>query len=294
MRILHFTDVHVPTPFRLIPWQEMLNKRLLGALNTRLRRLHKFADAREKLLKLATFCDQQEVDLVLCTGDYTVLGSDAEYAVAKAAVTPLMSAALGYLHVPGNHDLYLPDSVEQRRFERAFPDSLRTDLPEYCTDGPWPFVRLIGDSVAVVGVNSARPNPQVWRSSGRVPEPQVAVLPRIFSDDRLANRFVFVLTHYAVRRPDGTPDRAHHGLENADALLLACSVLRRGALLHGHIHHCFHLEVEGVHVFNAGSTTYAGREGIWLFDVNGPEVVARRGRYAEEAYTLDPDEEYRL
>jgi predicted MPP superfamily phosphohydrolase len=294
MRVLHFTDVHVPTPFGLIPLRELLNKRLLGAANTRLRRLHKFADAAEKLRQLDVFRRQLAVDLVLCTGDYTVLGSDAEYAVAKAAVAPLMEAPLGYVHVPGNHDLYLPDTVEQERFERTFPGSLETDLPEFCTDGPWPIVRLFGDEVAVVAVNSARPNPQVWRSSGRVPAEQVAILPSILSDVRIAHRFVFVITHYGVRRQNGTPDGALHGMENADELLLACSVLRRGALLHGHIHHCFHLEVQGLHVFNAGSTTYQGREGLWVFDLVGETVMATRGRYGNGGYLLDPTETYQL
>jgi len=294
MRILHFTDVHVPAPFRLIPLGELLNKRLLGALNTRLRRLHKFALALEKLQHLDAFRRDHEVDLVLCTGDYTVLGTEAEYRIAKAAVAPLMEAPLGYVHVPGNHDLYLPDTVQQQRFERAFPDSLRTDLPEFLADGPWPFVRLVGDEAAIVGVNSARPNPQIWRSSGRVPQPQVAMLPRILSDERVAGRFVFILTHYGVRRENGQPDSTLHGMENSDELLLACSVLRRGALLHGHIHRCFHLEVDGIHVFNAGSTTYAGREGFWLFDVNGRDVTATRGRYVDGRYVLDPRESHDL
>ena len=294
MRVLHFTDVHVPTPFNLIPWRELLNKRMLGALNTRLRRLHKFAGASEKLHQLADFRREQGADLVLCTGDYTVLGSEAEYAVAKAAVAPLMQAPLGYVHVPGNHDLYLPDTVEQRRFERTFPESFVSDLPEFCADGPWPFVRLFGDSVAVVGVNSARPNPQVWRSSGRVPSDQVAMLPRILSSEKVAKRFVFVITHYGVRRADGTRDSALHGMENADELLLACSVMRRGALLHGHIHHCYHLEIDGLHVFNAGSSTYAGREGVWLFDVGGHGTTATRARFADGRYVLDPTETYEL
>jgi predicted phosphodiesterase len=287
MRVLHFTDVHVPAPFSLIPLRELLNKRLLGALNTRLRRLHKFARAREKLAQLDEFRREQRIDLVLCTGDYTVLGSDAEYAIAKAAVAPLMNAPLGYIHVPGNHDLYLPDTVEQERFERTFPNSLETDLPEFSSDGPWPLVRLVSDRIAVVAVNSARPNPQVWRSSGCIPAAQVAALPRILSDERIAHRFVFIITHYGVRRADGSPDSVLHGLDNADELLLACSVLRRGALLHGHIHHCFHLEVEGLHIFNGGSTTYAGHEGLWVFDVEGDHVTATRGRYAGNGYVLD-------
>ena len=52
-------------------------------------------------------------------------------------------------------------------------------------DGVWPLVRLIGDSVAVVCVNSARPNPQPWRSSGRIPDTQIKALRDVLRDPRL-------------------------------------------------------------------------------------------------------------
>jgi 3',5'-cyclic AMP phosphodiesterase CpdA len=289
MRILHLSDVHVTVPLSELPWGEMLNKRLLGAANLVLRRGHHFAEAREKLEALALLAAEQQVDLVICTGDYTALGTEPELAAARKAILPLTGRAYGYVTVPGNHDLYMPDTVRERRFERHFGDLLRSDLPEACVDGPWPLVRLVGEHVAVVAVNSARPNPQPWRSNGIIPERQLRALSELCGDARIADRFVFVITHYAPRRADGSHDKPAHGLINADAFLSACSSLRRGAILHGHIHGRFQLAVPelALRIFGAGSTTCAGREGLWLFDVNGDHASAQPGGWNGERYVVD-------
>jgi len=289
VRALHFTDVHVVAPYSGIPLRDWLGKRLLGGANALLRRNRRFADAVHKLGRLADFVREERVDLVLCTGDYTTLGTEAEYAVARAAVAPLLAAPLGYVHVPGNHDLYLGDTVRERRFERAFAGTLASDFPEHRVDGTWPIVRLVGDEVAVIAVSSARPNPQPWRSSGRVPDAELSALARVLRDPRLTGRFVFVLLHYAPRRPSGEPDRYLHGLENADELLTVCRSIERGAILHGHLHHCFELTLPGLtaRIFDAGSTTYAGREGLWVFDVERDGAEVTRGRWDGERYVLD-------
>jgi len=289
VRALHFTDVHVVAPYSGIPVRDWLGKRLLGGANAVLRRNRRFADAVHKLGRLADLVREEGIELVLCTGDYTTLGTEAEYAVARAAVAPLLAAPLGYVHVPGNHDLYVGDTVRERRFERAFAGTLATDLPEHRVDGTWPIVRLVGDDVAVIAVSSARPNPQPWRSSGRVPDAELAALARILRDARLAGRFVFVLLHYAPRRESGEPDRRLHGLENADELLTVCRQIERGAILHGHRHHCFELALPDLRarIFDAGSTTYAGREGLWAFDVEHDGARVTRGRWDGERYVLD-------
>jgi 3',5'-cyclic AMP phosphodiesterase CpdA len=287
-RVLHLSDVHVDLPLTQLPWREMINKRALGATNLVLHRHQRFAQAREKLASLATFAREQGVDAIVCTGDYTALGTEPEIIAARAAIDALTRAAAIYVTVPGNHDLYMPDTVADTRFERHFGDLLQSDWPQLCVDGAWPIVRLIGDDAAVIAVNSARPNPQPWRSSGRIPDAQIEALSRITGDARLADRFVFVATHYAPRREDGTPDRKSHGLENADALLRACAGIARGALLHGHIHWRFHLQVPemAARIFGSGSTTYAGREGFWLFDLQPGRVLATPGGWAGDRYVL--------
>lgn len=288
LRALHFSDVHVDCPPQGLPIGAMLNKRMVGAANLLLRRRKRFADSHAKLAQLATFAREQDVNALLCTGDYTVLGTHPEYRVAREALSDLLALGLPYATVPGNHDLYLHDTVADGRFEQFFGDLLPDDLPEYRTEEGWPRVRLLGEQAAAVCVNSARPNPQVWRSSGRVPESQLGALERLLKDPRLQGRFLFLLTHYAPRRADGSPDTKSHGLENADELLALC----RGhvqALLHGHIHHRFSLVADGVPIFGAGSATDRGREGLWLFEWDGQGGRAVPGRYTGEGYELEQD-----
>ena len=288
MRILHFSDVHLPLrPGDLGPggW---FGKRGLGALNYRLGRGRCFERAAEKLTALGTFARDQQVDLALNTGDSTGLGTLPELRRARAALAPFAELPLGLVTLPGNHDVYVPDSVAH--YETTFGDWIRTDRPDLAgPGGRWPFVRLFGDGLAVVGVDSARPNPQLWRSSGEIGAAQLAALRRILEDVRLTGRLILVMTHYAPRGADGRPDTRHHGLVDADAFLDACRGLTRGAILHGHIHQRYHVEPEGlgVTVYCAGSATKDGREGIWLFDLDGDELRARPGTWKDGAYELE-------
>lgn len=285
-RALHFSDVHVDVPTSVFPIAQMFNKRLVGAANLVLRRRSRFIESRRKLAALAEFAAMQRVDALLCTGDYTVLGTEPEYVAARQAIAGLLALDAAYVTVPGNHDVYMPDTIADGRFERHFGDLLENDMPELAGPAGWPRVRMLGDHAAAVCVNSARPNPQVWRSSGRVADGEIASLADVLGDPRLAGRFIFLLTHYAPRRPDGSADTPLHGLENADTLLATC----RGhvhALLHGHIHHRFSLNADGVWLFGAGSATDRGREGLWLFELDGTHARAIPGRWAGDRYELE-------
>jgi 3',5'-cyclic AMP phosphodiesterase CpdA len=291
IRVLHLSDVHVDVPVAQLPRRELLNKRLLGAANLVLRRGPHFAEARDKLATLARFAEREAVDLVVCTGDYTALGTAPELEAARAAIEPLTRRPRGFVTVPGNHDLYMPDTVADGRFYRFFGDLLGSDWPEYAVDGGFPAVRSYDAELAVVTVNSARPNPQPWRSSGRIPDAQLRALEAVLRDPRLAGRTVIVATHYAPRLRDGSRDRANHGLENADELLAICERFPRVALLHGHIHWRYHLHLRaGLHLFGAGSATHAGREGIWLLEVERDRVRAVPGSFAAGDYQLDARE----
>jgi 3',5'-cyclic AMP phosphodiesterase CpdA len=294
IRVLHFSDVHVDVPWHAMPLREFLGKRLVGGANLLLRRKRLFRDARAKLQALARFADEQSVDLAICTGDYTALGTGPELAAARSAIEPLTRRPRGFVTVPGNHDLYMPDTLRDRRFERCFGDLLSTDWPEYAVDGGWPAVRLYSAGLAVITLNSARPNPQILRSSGRIPHAQIAAFDRIVADPRLAGRTVLIGTHYAPRRPDGSPDSWSHGLENADELLGVAARLPRVAILHGHIHWRFHVQSAlGPHLFGAGSATHAGREGIWLYEIEHDRLRARPGGFRDGGYRLeDPGVEF--
>ncbi len=288
MRVLHFSDVHVQEAFGAMPVAELMGKRLLAAGNLLLTRGRLFQDVPMKLEALSRFARDERADLVICTGDYTALGSEAEYVAARKAMEPFLRAPLGFCTVPGNHDLYLADTLRDRRFERHFGALLTSDLPELAVDGAFPTVRLIGDRLAVIGLNSAKPNPNPFSSAGQIPEAQLAALEGALAHPALAGRWIFVITHYGILRPDGTPDSAHHGLANARELLRICT-RARVALLHGHIHHRFAHAPTDEHpwLFCAGSATHRGREGLWIYEFQGERARAIPGRWDRERYILE-------
>lgn len=268
MRVLHLSDIHVTVPLLRIPRTEWIGKRALAGANLVIRgRGRRFARAIEKLKRMVAFNEGRPADLVILSGDYTAMGTELEFLAARAAVEPLMGAPLGFVTLPGNHDLYVRSVVRAERFERIFRDVLATDLPEFAVDGPWPLVRLVDDDTAVVCVNSARPD-LLLRSAGRIPEIQLEALERLCRDERVRSRFVFLVTHYAVRLADGGYDTANHGLHNADEFLAAASRLERGVLLSGHVHQRFHLRIPDwpLDVFCAGSATIENREGFWIYE----------------------------
>lgn len=287
IRILHFSDVHVQESVLSVPPGEMIGKRALAVANLWLTRGRLFKDAVPKLEALSRFAQSERVDFAMCTGDYTAIGSEVEYRSARAAIEGLVKAPLGFCTVPGNHDLYLGDTLRDSRFERHFGDFTRTDWPEYAVDGPYPYVRELSEALLIVGVNSSKPNPNPFSSSGRIPHPQLVALSRLLDDPRAAEKRVIVMTHYGILRRDGKPDSEHHGLENAQELLQVCA--RPNVMLaHGHIHgrYC-HAPAQGrPWIFCAGSATQREREGIWVYELDGPRVFAIPGGYFGGEYVL--------
>jgi 3',5'-cyclic AMP phosphodiesterase CpdA len=272
-RILHFSDIHIDVPWTRLAAPNWHLKRWVGAANLMVRRARHFQSGRQRLSALNEWMRQHDVDAVLCSGDYTTLGTALEMQEAWSAVQPLTHSPLGYVTVPGNHDLYLHDSVEAKHFEHYFGPFLGSDLPEHQVDTHWPLVRWVGEHVVVIAVNSARPNPEPWRSSGRIPSEQLRALRQLLSLPSIQQRFVFVMTHYAPFRKDATPDTTLHGLENASEFLEVCRAIRAGAIVHGHIHWAYHVRPcdLSIPIFCAGSATHHGREACWVYDVNPRE-----------------------
>jgi 3',5'-cyclic AMP phosphodiesterase CpdA len=296
VRILHFSDIHIGCAWHAIPPTRWLGKRSVGALNLLAGRRRRFADSTTKLAGLTRLRDEQRIDLVLFTGDYTALGLEPEFAAARRAVNPLIDSSAGYVGIPGNHDIYSFDVVRERSFNRHFGETLRTDLPEFAVDNGWPLVRLLDERVAVVALDSARPNPQPWRSSGRLPHRQLDAFAQLLDEERIRDRFVFVLNHYPPRLADGSRDRPLHRLVNDNAFLGVCRKIRRGAILSGHVHHRYHLRMPetAAPLFCSGSATMAGREGLWIFEVESSAVRAIPGHWNGARYLLDPAESVTL
>lgn len=283
MKILHFSDIHVNIPLSEIPLRDWFGKRAVGGANHLLRRRKHFLEVPEKMRALQRFAQREQIDLALCSGDYTVIGTVPEFRLARTLVEPFAQCPQGFITIPGNHDIYTWDSIRERRFENVFGEFMQSDIN--CGD-PDLQVRLF-DHLAVVSVCSVRPNPPPWRSSGRVTASALEALTRVLALPELAGRFVLLMTHYAMCQYDGRPDSLLHRLENVDELLQVARTSPSLFLVHGHVHRRFSRVVDGVQVFGAGSTTQSHREGFWCFDVTEQRVLATPGRYAAGEYCAD-------
>ncbi|MFW2439684.1 MAG: metallophosphoesterase family protein, partial [Arenicellales bacterium] len=255
IKILHFSDIHLGLGVRHMGWKQWFSKRAIGAINLLRGRARYFDDAEEKLRAIIRFKEANNIDLVIHTGDYTALGLRQELLLAKTLLAPLMHPPQRYVTVPGNHDIYVHEVNSHYRFSQQFCSVLQNDLPEYCTGGHWPLIRLVGEDVAVIAVNSSRPNPWPWRSNGFIPQEQLDVLDEILLDDKVKDRFIFMITHYAPRLKNGENDTRLHGLINADEFLGKCQLIQSGAILCGHVHQTYRVSVEGINsdIYCAGS-----------------------------------------
>ena len=286
LKVLHFSDTHVGIQVRHMGWKKWFSKRAIGAINLVRGRAKYFDDAEVKLAALIKFKEANAIDLVIHTGDYTALGLESELKLARELLSPLMSPPQRYVTVPGNHDIYVHEGNSHYRFSEQFCSVLQNDLPEYCRGGQWPLVRLVGDDIAVVALNSSRPNPLPWISSGNIPQEQLDALEELLQDERVKERYIFVITHYAARLANAQPDTKSHGLINAEQFLQKCKDVKRGAILCGHVHKTYHVDLECLNcdLYCAGSATMEGHEGFWVYEVQGKELTAKPVYWNGEEY----------
>jgi 3',5'-cyclic AMP phosphodiesterase CpdA len=206
-------------------------------------------------------------DHVVLSGDVTALAVEEEFLCARAALEPIARPELLSV-IPGNHDRYTRHAMRERRFEQHFGGLLKSDLPQLSRADGYPMVRLVGENLAVIGLDSTRLAPMPGLSFGSVGREQLRALARIIEEPQVRDRCLCVLVHHAPLRESGRPDRVTHGLLDGATLLRMLSG-RRCTVHHGHVHRRYwhHATSERPHVFNAGSATEGGHEGYWVVEV---------------------------
>jgi 3',5'-cyclic AMP phosphodiesterase CpdA len=239
-----------------------------------MRREARYAQAEGTLRQLADEAVRHRADHVVLSGDLTAMALDEEFRRAKLALAPVTVPGR-FSVIPGNHDVYARDAWNEDRFGRHFGEFLQSELPEYRAEGAFPYVHLVGDEVAVVGLTSARVPLFPGAAVGWVGEKQRSALGDLLRDARLAGRFVFVAVHHAALGPKGRPDTPTHGLADG-AKLMKLLAGPRYALLFGHIHRRYTHKPTGSrpHLFGAGSSTSKGAEGYWLYEVDDGRLRA--------------------
>ncbi|MBB2155985.1 metallophosphoesterase [Gluconacetobacter diazotrophicus] len=217
--LAHLSDPHLAHDGLRLPVGALMNKRIMSQWSWRRRRRFLHVDA--ILERVAADVRDAAPDAVALTGDLTNLGLPVECRHAAAWLRKNMPEPT--FVVPGNHDMLVreswPDSVGQwAAWMAAAPDD-------------FPYVRHVG-SVALIGVNSARPMPW-FTAAGRIGAAQADRLADILHETGRAGAFRVVMIHHPP--VDGMVPRRKALLDSG---LFRSVIGRAGAemVLHGHAH----------------------------------------------------------
>ena len=273
-RLAHISDTHVLSPDG-VHWRELLlNKRITGWANTRLRRgrVH-----RRRYLE-AVLDAASSADHLVVTGDVTNLALDGEYREARRLLDRRAGPAEISV-VPGNHDLYLPSISREGRFERHFSPFVRSDLPGVgvrVAAGEYPFVRLRGPA-AIIGLSSAVPRPP-FIAAGYLGHAQLQALSAILDHPEVRGRVPVVLVHHPPVDSRSRLLRLRDGLADAAPLRRVLATLSRGLVLFGHLHVRVRCRFGALHVVCASGAALdhpddSIRAGYNLYEIDDGGIV---------------------
>ena len=291
MSDLHLLCLDGAVPFRLF------NKRMTGYMNLRLHRqsVHRPFAARAA----ARAIRKLEIDHVVITGDVTNLALEVEVDVVRAFLLHDLAFPPDRLSiVPGNHDVYTRGAHRSARFARGFSEYLDSDIPTGGTrDQPFPVVRLRGP-VALIGLSTAVPRPP-FVASGALGHAQIAALVQVLAHPEVSSRFAVVLQHHPIHNARSAFARAFAGLHDAEAEVVALSGLRRGLLLHGHLHRRCRRRVTTstgeLDAIGATSATLIHKNQDRMAGFNVYEIDNGGALRTVESHCIDPKtEEFRL
>jgi 3',5'-cyclic AMP phosphodiesterase CpdA len=268
MRVAHITDLHAEARPGL---GDLFNKRAIGAANLYiLGRAGHFAAAAFEA------CVARVVDLapdaVVCSGDLTATGTDAEFELARARLRPILDR-FAFVVIPGNHDVYTGESVG--RFERHF-GPIRTVVP-------------LGE-FDVVSLDVCHPD---WLSRGWATDGALAAFDEALSS---SERPAWVMLHYPLRGRGGQPyGPATRACANAAAIerLLGRHPRVRG-VWHGHEHHGFRTSLGALPLLDPGASGYAFLPArrrtahFNLYELAGGELRSLE-RWAFDGTTFEPE-----
>ncbi len=186
------------------------------------------------------------VDHLVVTGDLTFSGEPREFERAADLLRPFAEA--GKLTVvPGNHDVWTEDSVETGRFLRAIgPDGkgMRKAAPSY------PHVVPLNAEATLVALDSARWGPEPLETPGRLGAEQIRGAREVVREHSKQGRaVVLAFHHHVVLPPERVPSDARVSrmpLADADQIVRLVAELPVAAVLHGHRHTAFRVDLPGV------------------------------------------------
>jgi 3',5'-cyclic AMP phosphodiesterase CpdA len=254
VRIAHLSDLHLLSLEGAVPYR-LFNKRITGYLNIRFHRksVHKpFA-----VEAAARAIGGLGVDQVVITGDVSNLALENEFELVRAFLADHLRLPPERVSlVPGNHDAYTGGAHRSRRFARAFAAHLRSDLPDLTPPGEvFPYVHLRGPA-AIIGLSTALPRPPLV-ASGAIGQVQLQALERILAHPDVKDRTPVILQHHPIHNPPSRATQVLEGLRDAEDEARILAKVRRGLVLHGHLHRRIHrrLPTDRGHLEAVGATS---------------------------------------
>jgi predicted phosphodiesterase len=141
IRVLHFSDPHVQLPrWRERKLKELGPLRALATVELWKGRGADYDHALDKLKQIVRDADALKADFVVCTGDFTQLAMEEEFALAREVLEPVMPRFIG---IHGNHDRYPLNGAPNKLYETYFPPRSLPDpfvALDSCGDLCWPVL----------------------------------------------------------------------------------------------------------------------------------------------------------
>jgi 3',5'-cyclic AMP phosphodiesterase CpdA len=207
-------------------WENFALKRVIGALNWKLKR-HKLHDA---AISSALVADIKAAspDHVAFTGDLMNISAHAEFPRAAHWLQSFGDPAW-ISYVPGNHDAYVPVPWQQGLAHLA--PYMTGDMAATGSQSSFPFVRL-RRNLAVIGLNSGVPQ-SLTKAAGSLGPKQLEALPGLLRDLKARGYYRAVMIHHPP-----LPGLAPLRKALSDATRLRDVLANEGAelVLHGHNH----------------------------------------------------------
>jgi 3',5'-cyclic AMP phosphodiesterase CpdA len=222
MKIIHISDLHLPVnlnPFRL------RRKSLVGYANYSLRR-------RQKHLlhpKLIESIRSQDYNALIISGDITNISQKKEFAEAREILSPILDERV--FMVPGNHDRYTQEAMENQYFESEFREFLGSKLPK-AENSEYLYQKKIGN-LHWFGWDSNLVLPSM-QAQGVVSESVVEKTLQFISESKIQE--YMIVCHHPLWNPKHRQESVRHRLLNREDLAEKLQSKPPIAYFHGHLH----------------------------------------------------------
>jgi len=227
LSITHFSDIPLYHPQPLCK-DLAYPKRTLGYLNLLTHRKKKFP--KHASLSILDDILKQEADLVVFSGDMTTASHPLEFKECARLFAPIYEKwGERFFVIPGNHDRYSPQSIQNQWYETYFPygkmenhmRSLDLHLPDQ-------------DPMRVIGFDASRAFR--FRSNGHLSPELAAQIKDSLQQAKEDQIPVILVGHYPAFYPSEVPQNWNHILINLPDLHQLINEFTPLVYLHGHKH----------------------------------------------------------